>query len=161
MADVNGGTMNGFIKQRDAARSTCNVPDDPACAVSGTPDVMGYHTAAEIPNYWTYAKDFALDDHMFEPVKSWSLPDHLYIVSAWSARCRNRSPMSCATNIVGPYGVSTFQKAVDRELPHRQGQHRPGLDRPHLAAVRAPRQLVLLRAVRRAAGLRERLGRDL
>ncbi len=116
VADVNGGAMNGFIRQRDAARSTCNVPDDPACAVSGTPDVMGYHTAAEIPNYWTYAKDFALDDHMFEPVKSWSLPDHLYMVSAWSARCRNRSPMSCATNIVGPYGVTTFQKAVDKEL---------------------------------------------
>ncbi len=116
VADVNGGTMNGFVRQRDAYRSTCKVQDDPACSVTGTPDVMGYHTAAEIPNYWTYAKDFALDDHMFEPVKSWSLPDHLYIVSAWSARCRNHSAMSCATNIVGPYGVTTFQQAVDSEL---------------------------------------------
>ena len=52
---------------------------------------MGYHTAAEIPNYWAYAKNFVLDDHMFEPVKSWSLPDHLYMVSGWSAKCRNRS----------------------------------------------------------------------
>jgi phospholipase C len=77
---------------------------------------MGYHTAAEIPNYWTYARDFVLDDHMFEPVKSWSLPDHLYLVSAWSARCRNRSPMSCVSDIVGPYGVRTFQRAVDHEL---------------------------------------------
>ena len=46
---------------------------------------MGYHDAREIPNYWTYAHDFTLDDHMFEPVASWSLPDHLYMVSAWSA----------------------------------------------------------------------------
>ena len=29
---------------------------------------LGYHDAREIPNYWTYAKDFVLNDHMFEPV---------------------------------------------------------------------------------------------
>jgi phospholipase C len=77
---------------------------------------MGYHTAAEIPNYWTYARDFVLQDHMFEAVKSWSLPDHLYQVSAWSARCKNRSPMSCVNDIVGPYGVNTFNQAVAQEL---------------------------------------------
>ena len=71
---------------------------------------MGYHTAAEIPNYWTYAKDFVLDDHMFEPVKSWSLPDHLYLVSGWSARCKNASPSSCVNDIVGPYGVRPRSK---------------------------------------------------
>jgi phospholipase C len=57
-----------------------------------------------------------LDDHMFEPVKSWSLPDHLYMVSAWSAQCRNRSPLSCVNDIVGPYGVDTFGRAVHKEL---------------------------------------------
>ena len=77
---------------------------------------MGYHTAAEIPNYWAYAKHFVLHDHMFEPVKSWSLPDHLYMVSAWSARCRTRSPMSCVNDIVGPYGVNQFDEAVHNEL---------------------------------------------
>ena len=35
---------------------------------------MGYHDAREIPNYWTYAQDFVLQDHMFEPDASWSLP---------------------------------------------------------------------------------------
>jgi len=115
-ADINHGKMNGFIKQRDAAKASCKVPDDPACSGGGVPDVMGYHTAAEIPNYWSYAKDFVLQDHMFEPVKSWSLPDHLYMVSAWSARCKNRSPMSCVNNIVGPYGVNTFGEAVHKEL---------------------------------------------
>ena len=77
---------------------------------------MGYHTAAEIPNYWAYANDFVLQDHMFEPVNSWSLPDHMYMVSEWSAKCRTRSPMSCVNNIVGPYGVDQFQQAVDQEL---------------------------------------------
>jgi phospholipase C len=115
-ADVNGGKMNGFVIQRDNARKFCTNPDDPACTESAQPDVMGYHTGAEIPNYWTYAKDFVLQDHMFEPVKSWSLPDHLYMVSAWSAKCKNRSPMSCVNDIVGPYGVSQFDNAVREEL---------------------------------------------
>ena len=116
IGDVDGGKMNGFIRERDAARKSCINPDDPACAGRGAADVMGYHTAAEIPNYWAYAKNFVLDDHMFEAVKSWSLPDHLYMVSAWSARCRNRSPMSCVNDIVGPYGVAQFGRAVDQEL---------------------------------------------
>ena len=117
IADVNHGKMNGFIQQRDAAKSSCKVPDDPACnGHSGIPDVMGYHTAAEIPNYWTYAKNFVLQDRMFEPVRSWSLPEHMYLVSAWSARCKNHSPMSCANSIVGPYGVNAFGKAVHKEL---------------------------------------------
>jgi phospholipase C len=116
VADVDNGRMDGFIEQRDQAKSTCKVADDPACSVGATPDVMGYHTGAEIPNYWTYANDFVLDDHMFEPVKSWSLPDHLYMVSAWSAKCRNRSPMSCVNDIVGPYGIKKFDKAVHDEL---------------------------------------------
>ena len=116
VADVNAGKMDGFIRQRDAAKSTCKLADDPACRLSGPADVMGYHTGAEIPDYWTYAKDFVLQDHMFEPVKSWSLPDHLYIVSAWSAKCKNRSPMSCVNNIVGPYGVKQFGEAVHQEL---------------------------------------------
>jgi phospholipase C len=115
IADVDGGRMDGFIAQRDGAKASCHVLGDPACH-SGAPDVMGYHTVAEIPDYWAYARHFVLDDHMFEPVKSWSLPDHLYMVSAWSARCRDRSPMSCVNDIVGPYGVNTFGRAVHREL---------------------------------------------
>jgi phospholipase C len=115
-ADIDRGQMDGFIKQRNRARNSCTNPDDPACAGAGPPDVMGYHTAKEIPNYWIYAKDFVLQDHMFEPVKSWSLPDHLFMVSAWSAKCRTRSAMSCVNDIVGPYGVQQFGNAVDQEL---------------------------------------------
>jgi phospholipase C len=57
---------------------------------------MGYKTRKQIPNYWHYADEFVLQDHMFEPVRSWSLPAHLYLVSAWSARCTDANdPMSC------------------------------------------------------------------
>ncbi|MGH3404208.1 MAG: alkaline phosphatase family protein [Streptosporangiaceae bacterium] len=116
IADVNHGQMNGFVLQRRAASRTCTNPDDPACKRGDFPDVMGYHTAAELPNYWAYARDYVLDDHMFEPVKSWSLPDHLYMVSAWSAKCRTRSPMSCANSIMGPYSVTQFDNAVRQEV---------------------------------------------
>jgi phospholipase C len=37
-----------------------------------------------------------LQDHMFAASMSWSLPVHLYMVSAWSARCtQTGDPMSC------------------------------------------------------------------
>jgi phospholipase C len=95
-ADVNGGSMNGFIGQAESGRKGCLVPTDPACTNSATPDVMGYHTGSDIPNYWTYAKDFVLQDHMFEPNASWSLPSHLFLVSEWSAFCtQHGNPSSC------------------------------------------------------------------
>ena len=100
LADVNGGRMDGFVGQAEHA-GVC-APNDPSCGqhcqtgqVSCT-DVMGYHDWREIPNYWTYARDFVLQDHMFEPVASWSLPAHLYQVSAWSALCRIPvDPLAC------------------------------------------------------------------
>jgi len=115
-ADVNGGKMDGFIKQRDEARGSCTNPDNPACQGFGTPDVMGYHTAAEIPNYWQYASNFVLDDHMFESVNSWSLPDHEYMMSAWSAKCKNKSPMSCVNDPNGSYSPGQIDNAVREEL---------------------------------------------
>ena len=64
---------------------------------------MGYHTAGDIPNYWTYAKDFVLQDHMFESNASWSLPAHLYMVSEWSADCtRHNDPSSCVNALQKP-----------------------------------------------------------
>ena len=102
LADINGGQMDGFISQQISARKGCEHLFDPACGrgtSTGLPDVMGYHTGADIPNYWTYAKDFVLDDHMFQSDASWSLPSHLYMVSEWSARCRVvDDPSSCVNN---------------------------------------------------------------
>jgi len=117
-ADVNAGKMDGFIREATDAKKGCGgaTADDPQCSNSAEPDVMGYHTAAEIPNYWTYAKDFVLDDHMFEPVASWSLPDHLYLVSGWSAKCSSPNPRSCKNNIQVPYTPVQMQKYVDQAI---------------------------------------------
>jgi phospholipase C len=103
-ADVNGGKMDGFIAQQlQGQKTTCKDPFDPACATGTAPDVMGYHTDAEIPNYWAYAHGFVLQDKLFEPNASWSLPEHLFMVSGWSATCSTfGDPMSCVSALQNP-----------------------------------------------------------
>ena len=63
---------------------------------------MGYQTAADIPNYWAYAHNFVLQDQMFEPNASWSLPAHLFMVSGWSATMlatRRSDDLRAATSV--------------------------------------------------------------
>jgi phospholipase C len=104
VADIAGGAMTGYIAEEKRGLRNCVVQFNPACAgASGPPDVMGYHNGADIPNYWTYARDFVLQDHMFAPNSSWSLPSHLYLVSEWSAYCATHAdPMSCRNALQGP-----------------------------------------------------------
>ena len=102
-ADVDGGKMDGFVDQSRNAQRGCTDPTNPACANTNTPDVMGYHTRGDIPNYWSYADDFVLQDHMFEPNASWSLPEHLFQVSEWSANCtQHDNPASCTNALQAP-----------------------------------------------------------
>ena len=95
--DVDGGKIDGFIASATSGKKGCganvNTVDNPTMLELGYAGRHGLPHAAEIPNYWTYAKDFTLDDHMFEPVASWSLPDHLYLVSGWSAKCSSPAPL--------------------------------------------------------------------
>jgi phospholipase C len=122
-ADIDGGLMDGFVEQQNQGRKACIVIYNPACGNSGgRPDVMGYHDGADIPNYWTYARDFVLDDHMFQSDASWSLPEHLYMVSEWSARCPVKNdPMRCVNDDQNPppppdYGLGVRRpKAPDYE----------------------------------------------
>jgi phospholipase C len=103
--DVNGGRMDGFVRAVvDSPIYCADHREDPDCASylgpQGQPDVMSYHTRAEIPNYWRYAEEFVLQDRMFAPADSWTLPAHLFLVSGWAARCRNpQDPMSCTSNL--------------------------------------------------------------
>ena len=100
--DINGGKMDGFIAVDVGAVKDCIDPDNPRCQ-NGPIDVMGYHTESDIPNYWAYARNFVLQDRMFAPTSSWSLPSHLYQVSEWSARCtKNNDPSSCRNELEAP-----------------------------------------------------------
>ncbi len=118
-ADIDGGRMDGFVAQEQLARRGCERTFNPACGASGgTPDVMGYHTGADIPNYWAYARDFVLQDHMFEPNSSWSLPAHLFMVSEWSARCSRRGdPMSCTNALQSPENPPDFLRRLGVSSP--------------------------------------------
>jgi phospholipase C len=108
VADIDEGKMDGFIAQAESGRKGCLNTTNPICTNSTSVDVMGYHDARQIPNYWTYARDFVLQDHMFEPDASWSLPAHLFMVSAWSATCSKKGdPQSCVNDDAQVFGSYT------------------------------------------------------
>jgi len=98
-ADVDGGLMDGFVRESETVGGRGCGGFSGVCSSLAPSDVMGYHDAREIPNYWAYAENFVLDDHMFQSDASWSLPAHLYEVSEWSARCSRRGdPSSCVND---------------------------------------------------------------
>ena len=145
--DIDHGKMDGFQAEARKGRFlACHQVDNPGCSLTPrAPDVMGYHDWHEIPNYWEYARNFVLQDHMFEAVNAWSLPAHLSMVSGWSARCSTHGdPMSCKPAVVG---------AVRRHRPRPEG--RLPVDRPDVAHVPRPRELALLRRERKPARLRQ------
>jgi phospholipase C len=106
LRDIAGGRMDGFAASAVAGRrlACSGQVDAPTCSLAPhAPDVMGYHDWHEIPNYWTYARHFVLQDHMFQPDLSWSLPAHLYMVSGWSAKCAKAGdPKSCRAAVQSP-----------------------------------------------------------
>jgi phospholipase C len=129
LADVDGGKMDGFIGQAENGANhqqcTNNDPFNPSCVQAASPDVMGWHDAREIPNYWSYASNFVLQDHMFEPLQSWSLPAHLWLVSGWSAKCSSSTdPMSCKSTLQPPgagFHNSAYAWTDITYLLHRAG----------------------------------------
>jgi phospholipase C len=122
VVDVDGGKMDGFV--RSVTELSPNACADTRLAKDcgrtlgpqGQPDVMGWHDAREIPNYWTYAEGFVLQDHMFAPADSWTLPAHEYLVSGWAASCKGPwKPMSCTSDL----------EQTDVLSRQRHGEHPP------------------------------------
>jgi phospholipase C len=117
-ADVDGGSMDGFVREAETPGGRGCGGFAGVCRSAGPEDVMGYHDAREIPNYWAYAGHFVLDDHMFESNASWSLPAHLYLLSGWSARCTvEADPASCRNDDnLGGFVTSEIAGPQDRAL---------------------------------------------
>lgn len=110
--------MDGFAHQQTTGGSTCNVAsgnaEGPRCTNMrdgvSRHDAVGYHTDAEIPNYWSYARSFVLQDNLFEGDRGWSPDSHLEMVSEWSARCADPLTLStCVSNHLPATGLA--QKA--------------------------------------------------
>ncbi len=119
LGDIDGGKMDGFITQTERAITGCQETHNPICGGDGGGmEVMGYHDARDIPNYWTLAENFVLQDHLFEPDLTWSLPQHLFMVSEWSARCRHADqPMSCFNALDNPVLPPDFAPRLSRISP--------------------------------------------
>jgi phospholipase C len=116
--DIDGGRMDGFVNRAQFSYRGCPEVQNPLCTNSTDPDVTGWHDAREIPNYWTYADNFVLQDNMFEPITSWSLPEHLFMVSEWSAKCSLKDePLSCRNEVQSPDYPPDFMAASDEPSP--------------------------------------------
>jgi phospholipase C len=61
------GSMNGFL-----------------LAASRNPNVMSYYTNSTLPAIWSYASHFVLADQFFSSVKSYSQPNHWYMMAGQS-----------------------------------------------------------------------------
>ncbi len=108
LQQIDGGLMDGFVEAREKQlgskcqpqngrmpkRSLGTVIDDEGFPVSiaCTVDVMGYHDGTDLPNYWSYAQNFVLQDHSYESIEAWSLVNHLAIFSGWAGFCKKVDP---------------------------------------------------------------------
>jgi len=144
-ADINGGLMDGFVRQSESHGGRGCGGFAGVCSTQAGSDAMGYHDAREVPNYWAYAQNFVLDDHMFESDASWSLPAHLFLVSEWSAHCSVKGkPSSCVNNDqLGGFLTSQITAAGGggRQQDYRLClfEHRPRLGRRAGAGARRRR----------------------
>jgi len=107
LIDIDGGKMDGFIADVEKLfPGHCGDPSIKGCTI----DVMGYHDNREIPNYWTYAQNFVLHDHMFEPVAAYTMTSHLFLVSEWAAKCTTHNVPSSCKNWINPYAFQSNQQ---------------------------------------------------
>ena len=85
-ASIDNGLMDGFLAQSLAAQGAgkCATPGSNCAPGTDPNDVMGYHDYHEIPNYWSYANLYVLQDRFFESVAAASLSSHLYMLAAQS-----------------------------------------------------------------------------
>ena len=148
--------MDGFVRSLRQIGNGCSKPENRdyyPCrkaknGPAGQPDVMGFHTAREIPNYWKYAKRYTLQDRMFAPSDSWTLPAHLFLVSGWSATCTDLDNWrSCHSDQKFPGGIWADGDAKMWTPP--MGAPRPYIWAPHHVDARQGRgRLGLLRGSR-------------
>jgi phospholipase C len=106
LGQCDGGRMDGFLAVVTAGQLAPEPFDDPEDMspqnYAQYQDVVGYHDDREIPNYWSYARNYVLQDRMFASSLSWSQPARLFQISAWSAWSPDSNPMHCIPNVSSP-----------------------------------------------------------
>ena len=86
-ASYNGGSMNGFLT-----------------AAGGNPEAMDYYDNSTLPYLWDYASHYVLADQFFSSVKSWSQPNHWYMIAGIAPMVslfqnRTQEQQACFNNV--------------------------------------------------------------
>ena len=98
-----------------AARPKCANVDDPSCANPNTPDIMGYHTQSDIPNYWSYAQQFrAAGPHVLIGRVRGACPRTSTTSRHGRRAARPEEPSSCTT-----------ERDQGRRRPKNEARQRP------------------------------------
>ena len=89
---IDGGKMDRFV------------------SVAGGPVPMGYYDSRDIPNYWSYARRFALADRFFCSFAGPTLPNHFFVVSGQSPGVTGNTTRTPA----GGFVFASLPDALDR-----------------------------------------------
>lgn len=65
---IDGGAMDGFDQEAGAIQN-------------GQDLALSQYHQSDIPNYWTYARDFTLDDRFFSSIAGPTFPNHMVLVA--------------------------------------------------------------------------------
>ncbi len=144
------GTRAGSTRRRPGCEQAMPGPN-------GTPDVMGYHTAHEIPNYWTYAQRFTLAG---PDVRAERLVDVARAPVPGVGLVRDVSQPRPDAVPIRPE-VPRIQRRRRREVLGAGRRQAPAvrLGRYHVAAPQPRRELGVLRRARTAASGRRAASR--
>lgn len=103
LTDWNNGQMNGW-------------EDTPDSDKNGDHLAWAQFHESDIPNYWAYAKTFALGDHFFSNVLGPSFPGHTFVLAAQAGWAAGNPP----TDFTHPYW-GCDQYAWDKIDVHQNG----------------------------------------
>jgi len=90
-----------------------------SCTLNGDYLCMTQQNQTTIPNYFTYATNFALGDHMFSALKGPSFPNHLYTVAAQSGGVVGNPPSNIRWGCDSPQGTTVPVVDADGNLSYQ------------------------------------------
>ena len=80
----------------------------------GSPYTMGYYDDRDIPNYWSYARQYTLCDRFFSSEMTGSSPNHVFTVAAQSGEINNLGSLKDVENQLDDDDGFNFASIVRR-----------------------------------------------
>lgn len=104
----------------------------PGAMQNGRDVALSQFTQGDIPNYWSYAQHFTLDDHFFSTIAGPSFPNHLVTIAATADHTDNNPILTKHSS----WGCDAGKNAVVDAVNPKTGHHhfvRPCFNSPTLA----------------------------